>query len=83
MNEDYFQNKTKNDSISIDVLLIDDTVKTLNINSYDNVEEILNKFCFENNITNKEIKNNLKKVIWEEKKKKIQCNLYLNFNFNK
>ena len=44
MNEDYFQNKTKNDSISIDVLLIDDTVKTLNINSYDNVEEILNKF---------------------------------------
>ena len=83
MNEDYFQNKTKNDSISIDVLLIDDTVKTLNINSYDNVEEILNKFCFENNITNKEIQNNLKKVIWEEKKKKIQCNLYLNFNFNK
>lgn len=83
MNEDYFQNKTKNDSISIDVLLIDDTVKTLNINSYDNVEEILNKFCSENNITNKEIQSNLKKVIWEEKKKKIQCNLYLNFNFNK
>ena len=46
MNEDYFQNKTKNDSISIDVLLIDDTVKTLNINSYDNVEEILNKFYY-------------------------------------
>ena len=83
MTEDYFQNKTKNDSISIDVLLIDDTVKTLNINSYDNVEEILNKFCSENNITNKEIQSNLKKVIWEEKKKKIQCNLYLNFNFNK
>jgi hypothetical protein len=83
MNEDCFQNKTKNDSISIDVLLIDDTVKTLNINSYDNVEEILNQFCSENNITNKEIQSNLKKVIWEEKKKKIQCNLYLNFNFNK
>ena len=83
MNKNYFQNKTKNDSISIDVLLIDDTVKTLNINSYDNVEEILNKFCSENNITNKEIQSNLKKVIWEEKKKKIQCNLYLNFNFNK
>ena len=71
MNEDYFQNKTKNDSISIDVLLIDDTVKTLNINSYDNVEEILNKFCSENNITNKEIQSNLKKVIWEEKKRKF------------
>ena len=78
MNDEVFENKqnqeSKNYLFSIDILFIDNKIKTLTFNNQNNIEEILQNFCKENNIS-KKVQIGLKQIILEEiNRKKNKCN---------
>jgi hypothetical protein len=78
MNDENFKDKqndeTKNYLMNIDILLIDNKIKTLKFNHQDNIEEILQNFCKENNIS-KKVQIGLKQIILEEiNRKNNKCN---------
>ena len=78
MNDEFLEDKqndeTKNYLISIDILLIDNKIKTLTFNNQNNIEEILQNFCKENNIS-KKVQIGLKQIILEEiNRKNNKCN---------
>ena len=78
MNDEVFENKqnqeSKNYLFSIDILFIDNKIKTLTFNNHNNIEEILQNFCKENNIS-KKVQIGLKQIILEEiNRKNNKCN---------
>jgi len=78
MNDEVFENKqnqeSKNYLFSIDILFIDNKIKTLTFNNQNNIEEILQNFCKENNIS-KKVQIGLKQIILEEiNRKNNKCN---------
>ena len=78
MNDEVFENKqnqeSKNYLFSIDISFIDNKIKTLTFNNQNNIEEILQNFCKENNIS-KKVQIGLKQIILEEiNRKNNKCN---------